>query len=364
MLGQAEVAGFLLERGLITPRSIVEGDLVVRDASSRNRNFRVERRSGASYLLKHGVGQEGVATVAHEAGVYQALTDADPLLRRYLPAFYGYDAAERVLILELVGSSRDARTHYLRHGRFSMQHGAAMGQALGRLHRLTRLGTPALAPERAPWVLSAHRPSLSLFRDSSAASIELVKIIQHAPGFAAHLDRLRAGWRIECLIHNDVKWDNFLVYAPGASRRLTGLKLVDWEAAGHGDARWDIGSLLSHYLSFWIFSIPITGQTPPERFPALAAYPLERMQPAVRACWQAYVAELALDSMAAQQCLGGAVELAAARLVLTAFEAAQVSLQLTSNLVLHLQLALNMLERPREAAVHLLGIPTRLAVAA
>jgi aminoglycoside phosphotransferase (APT) family kinase protein len=154
-----------------------------------------------------------------------------------------------------------------------------------------------------------------------------------------------------------VKWDNFIA-CPAESRRKVKftLKIIDWEAAQLGDPRWDIGSVFSQYLSLWLFSIPITGRDPPERFPELARFPLDRMQPAIAACWSAYRKRAGLDGPRAVEWLLTAVSCAGARLVQTAFEAAQVATHLDSSMVLHLQLAANILGRPREAAVHLLGI--------
>ena len=301
-------------------------------------------------MLKQGIGPLAASTVAHEARVYAALTAQGNGLSSWLAPFHGYDEARGVLALGLVADGRDLRAHQLRTGRFSAELAAALGRALGCLHRDTALPQPGADPQRAPWVLSLHRPDLSVFRDASAAGIELIKTVQRAAGFAEQLDALREGWLVASLVHHDVKWDNCIVFARGASGRTRGLKLIDWEAAAHGDPSWDIGSALSHYLSFWLFSIPVTGTTPPARFPQLAEHPLERMQPAMRACWEAYAAKLGAETRER------AVRYAAARLVQTAFEAAQMSDQLTSGLVLHLQLALNMLKRPHEAAVHLLGL--------
>ena len=86
------------------------------------------------------------------------------------------------------------------------------------------------------------------------------------------------------------------------------------------------------------------------------------MQPAIRACWQAYVSRLGLDEATADIWLRDAVRFSAARLVQTAFEATQVSTELTSGISLHLQLSINMLQRPREAAAHLLGLRQPAAV--
>jgi hypothetical protein len=56
-------------------------------------------------------------------------------------------------------------------------------------------------------VLSLHRPDLSVFRDASAAGIELIKIVQRAARFAEQLDALREGWLVAALVHHDVKWE-------------------------------------------------------------------------------------------------------------------------------------------------------------
>lgn len=124
-----------------------------------------------------------------------------------------------------------------------------------------------------------------------------------------------------------------------------------------GDPCWDAGSVFSEYLNFWLNSIPITGEDPPDRFVELARYPLGKMQPALRSFWWSYASAMELDGPTAYEWLVRSVRYGAARLVQTAFEYAQGSMHLTGNVVCALQLSLNMLQRPQEAAVHLLGIP-------
>jgi len=357
MLAQSDVATYLLDRGLLNAAAIVDGDVTVRDASSRNRNFKVESSHGPSYLLKQGLGPEAVATVAHEAGVYDYLSKKGRV-HPYLPVFHGYDAERQVLVLELMRNGTDLRTYHQRSGPFGVGLAESLGRALGALHRATTFTDDAKpAPEQAPFALSLHRPDSRIFRDLSATSIELIKMIQHAPSLTKRLDSLRAAWSPSAVIHQDVKWDNVIVFTTSGSRGRTGLKLVDWEGAVNGDPCWDIGSAFSHYLSTWLFSIPITGQSPPEDFPKLAKYPLEKMQPAIRRCWLSYVAAVRADSAAARHRLLRSVEYSGARLVQTAFEMSQVSMELNGAIVLHLQLAQNMLDRTPEAAVQLLGLP-------
>src|SRR5215207_3056 len=364
MLTQPEVVPYLLQHNLIGTASIVESDLLVADASRRNRNFKVISERGPSYLLKQGLGLGGIATVAHEAVVYQFLysrAEKDGL-DRYLPRYYGYDPKEQILILQLLRDAEDFREYHARRGHFSTILARAMGKALATVHRLTRTGGKEnedgyVFPVQPPGALSIHRPDPRIFHDISGANLQLIRIVQNSAPLCQALDELRRGWRTETLIHCDIKWDNCVVFARPASKRMTRLKIVDWELARLGDPCWDVGSVFGNYLSFWLFSIPITGEAPPDRFMELARYPLESMQPAMRSFWQSYVRTMELDAASSDDWLLRAVKYGAARLVQTAYEQMQMSIHLTGNMVCLLQLSLNILRRPQEAMVHLLGLP-------
>jgi thiamine kinase-like enzyme len=367
MLRQSEVAAYLLQRRLIDASAIVAGDLRVEDASRRNHVFKVISQDGPCYLLKQGIGPDGAATVAHEAAVYQLLqsNDADGRFGRYLPCSYGYDSQEQILILELLRDAQDVRMYHTRRGRFSSTLAAAIGDALASLHRLS---VPAEHWDTAggrfagqpPWVLASGCPDHTVLLDLSSTSLQLLRMIQQSDVFCQDLDAIRQGWRAEALIHQDIKWENCIVVPQSASARSLTLKIVDWELANLGDPCWDIGALFGDYLGFWMLSIPIAGDAPPDQFMNLARYPLTRMQPAIRAAWQAYAQRMELDPTTAAQWLLRVVRYAAARLVQTAFERAQTASYLVGNIVGLLQLSFNILRRPHEALVHLLGIPFRL----
>jgi aminoglycoside phosphotransferase (APT) family kinase protein len=199
-------------------------------------------------------------------------------------------------------------------------------------------------------------PDLGVFGDLSDATLRLLRAVQGSSALCDALDRLRDGWTREALVHGDIKWENWLVAGGATGGRQPRLKLVDWEFADLGDPCWDVGSVFADYLTLWLFSIPITGEQPPDRFLELARYPLERIQPALRAFWRVYVGRMGLDAAAADRALRRATAYGAARLVQSAFERTQVSFRLTGDLLYVVQLALNMLQRPQEAIVHLLGI--------
>ena len=362
MLTQSEVAQYLLQHNFITAASLVDEDLRVVEASRRNRNFKVITERGPSYLIKQGRGQNGRATVAHESNIYRYLETATggECFRPYLPGYHHYDADDGVLILELLTGALDIREHHTRRGVFSTAIAAALGRALSKLHRLDISSLTSNSDSafvgRIPWALSFHRPGVNVFQDTSGANMQLIRIVQNTPGFSRALDELCEGWRSDSLVHNDIKWDNCLISHGSPSNRHGDFKLVDWEFARLGDSCWDAGAVFSNYLSFWLFSIPVSGENPPDQFLDLAQYPLERMQPAIRSYWRAYVRGMGFDAVQSEEHLLRAVKYAAVRLLQTGYENMQRSSHLTGNLICLLQLSLNMMQRPNEAIAHLLGI--------
>jgi hypothetical protein len=361
MLDHSEVARYLLLHKLISAEALVDGDLRIAECSRRNHNLKVIQERGTSYFLKLGVGPNKSATLAHEAAVYELLEGLPEgnKLTPYLPRYFRFDEAERLLIIELLNRAQDFRQYHTR-GRFSTVFASELGRALSSLHT-----TPNPAPgtsadsrltARVPWVLGLHRPGISIFEDASNANLQLIRIIQNSEDFGRMLDELRRGWRVDGLVHNDIKWDNCLVVPRSAPGKRPDIRIVDWEFAGTGDQCWDAGSVFSNYLSFWLLSIPISGDAPPDQFLELARYQLETMQPALRAYWRAYVRGLGLNQAAACEWLIRAVRYAGARLIQTGFEQMQFSTRLAGNVVCMLQLSLNIIKRPQEAAVHLLGI--------
>jgi len=352
---------YLLDRAFITRESIVAGDLAITDVSRRNRNFKIVSEQGPSYLVKQGIGSEGVATVAHEAVIYRLLHSDSSRngMCRYLPAFHAYDEKQHLLILELLRNTEDLRQHHLRRGRFSKSLAVSQGEALGSLHRQIwseKSAETAVFRHEPPWVLSIHRPELGALREISSANIQLIRIIQKFVAFTDILDKMRSEWRNEALIHFDIKWDNLMVSRRSREQR-SGLKIIDWEVAGIGDPCWDVGTVFCGYLSFWLLSIPIVGKSSLDESLQLARYPLSRMQPAIRAFWEAYVRRMNFRSDIAAQVLVRSLRYCAVRLIQTAYEQMQMANQLNGNIICFLQLSLNMLRRQQEATVLLLGIP-------
>lgn len=363
MLRQEDVLRFLLNRRLIDEEQIVGGTIEVINASRRNHNFKVFNERGPSYFIKQGVGEEKARTVAHEADVYtfvRSFPGADKL-RELLAPFCGFDPEQSILILEAARDAQSLIEHHTLTGRCSARLSASLGVAIGTLHRLTRRKEVLEKfgqhyASYIPLALYLYRPDASIFRYASHGAIELIKMVQRSNSLCESLDHMYGSWKTEALIHGDLRWDNCSVFASAfGGRTRKRLRIIDWELAGIGDPAWDVGTVFSEYLGFWIRSAPISGATLPEQFLKFAKYPLEKIQPALRAFWNSYLraADCRTD---ADDFLLRAVNYTAARLIQTAFERVQDAAQMTGHAATLVQLSANILSRPREASVLLLGL--------
>jgi aminoglycoside phosphotransferase (APT) family kinase protein len=369
MLTQSQVAHYMLRENFVSPERVVDCDLTVTEATSRNRNFMVLSERGPSYLLKQGTDANGVETVAHESRMYRFFHEVqeNEAFRRFIPRFVKYDASRKILVLELLRKAQDFQECHIRRGRFSVSLSAMLGKALSMLHRIPAQAlkdAPASAQEkRTPWALEFDRPPAGFIAEASHAGLQIFRIVQNAPGFGALLAELRADWRCDALTHNDIKWSNCLIHPGTGVRQRPELKIIDWEFARPGDACWDTGAVFSAYLSSWVQSIPVSGREPPDRFFDLARYPLEGLQPAIRSFWNAYAKWRNFNASEAENHLVRAVKYSATRLIQSSYEQMQYSPTLTGNVVCMLQLSLNILQRPAEAIVHLLGLPLNQSLA-
>ncbi len=354
---------FLLARGHATADSVVDGDFMVAEVGRRNRNFKVIRRDHPSYFIKQikTSEQQAMVTLHREAACYR-LAGSDPKyapLAELMPRFVDYDPARYLLIVELLPEGENLTEHHRRLNAFPEEVGAMLGRGLGAYHsEVGRMfggqADVSMFPRQVPWILSLHLSNDAMFQQLSAGNVQLVGILRQYPAFQQKLDELREDWRFDSLIHGDMKWDNCIVFKQDGGP--LDFRIVDWELADFGDASWDVGAIFQAYLSFWIFSMPIAAGAAPGQFVGQAAYPLEAMQPAIRAFWKAYVATRKLDGEAARHLLERCVRYGAARMVQTVFEYMYASPQLSANAISLLQVSLNMLQAPREAITELLEL--------
>lgn len=362
LLKQQDTVPFLLKSGLLLEKEVVEGSLEIINVSRRNHNFKVISESRTSYLLKQGLGSDRAQTITHEANVYQFLQSIPAVnIIGFLPKYYTYDSENRILVVELLPKAQSLEEYYYRHNKLSQTLAKKLGNILGAFHFLTcKEEVCNLYYQRfsssLPSILYLHQPGVGIFRNASSANIELVKIVQSSPELCEFLDLIIQEWQSETLIHGDIRWDNCCTYSSSAVGRRKDIKIVDWELASWGDPCWDVGTVFSEFLKFWLFSIPISSSLPIEQCLHLARYPIEKMQPAIRCFWQSYIQQMNLDKNKADEYLFRSVRYSGVKLLQSIFEYMQSATTLTEQAIYLLQLSSNVLKRPQTASVQLLGI--------
>jgi aminoglycoside phosphotransferase (APT) family kinase protein len=184
----------------------------------------------------------------------------------------------------------------------------------------------------------------------------LVARLARVPAAEAALDALAREWRGDALVHGDMKWDNCVARGGDGGDVPPELHVVDWELSGVGDSAWDVGSALHSYLCCWLLGLPLGAAASAGALLAANEYPVAAMHPAVRAFWRAYRDGRGLHGAHAAHFLRRSVLFAGARTVQTTWEYARTFTADTRYTHLLLQLAVNVLTRPEQAARVLLGL--------
>jgi hypothetical protein len=349
----ANVAHFLMGRGLLDTEAVVGGDLTILDASRRNRNFKVIRGSGPGLFVKQmrDMQADAMLTLKREAACYE-LAHGDPELSRLMPRLILYDASRHVLIVELLPDAESLAEYHGRRKTFPLEIGRLVGEALGlyHAHASTLLDSDefkALFTRQVPVILRLEGGGHTALSHFGRIGPTLSALIQQHQDFQTLLDAIGAEWRFDSLIHGDLKWDNILVFpAQGSSLDF---RIVDWEMADFGDAAWDVGAVLQSFLAAWIMSMPIANGLPPEAYVGMAAEPLETMRPVLHAFWEAYATKRGFDADQRGRELERCMRFGAARMVWTAVEQRLFAQQLDHGAAALLQVSLNVLKDPPRA---------------
>ncbi|HLY99622.1 MAG TPA: phosphotransferase [Candidatus Angelobacter sp.] len=364
-LTSTNIAHYLLQRGRLAPEAIVNGDLLVTEAGRRNRNFKVIQKKFPPGLFVKQIRTpeaQAMITLQRESTCYRLAQSGEEYraLAKLMPRFVDYDPARCVLVLELLPDAMNLSEHHQRLQKFPEEIGEMLGRGLGTYHSdagrafsmQTDKSTFACMP---PWILSLHASGPAMFQQLSGGNTRLIEVLRQAPAFAQRLEELRQEWRSETLTHGDIKWENCMVF-PAADGKLD-FRIVDWELCDIGDPAWDAGSVLQSYLVWWIFSMPVHSESQPGRFIEQAGHKLEDMQPAMRMFWNSYRNARGLSQQDSDALLLRCVRYGAARMVQTAFEQLHIAPQLNNYAVTLLQVSLNILNEPWQAAKDLFGLP-------
>ena len=349
-MNKNDLVHYLLERGLLDRRAVVDGHVLVVEGVRRHHNYSVVLRDGSGLFVKQMQPDQpfSAQTLQKEAACY-VMMEGDPALEpihALMPRFRSFDPDRSILVVDLICNGANLSELHRNANAFPLDVARRLGELLARYHEvsardlLPRANT-AIFQGVPPWILSFHLMPRGSMQNLSAGNGQFMAILQGHPDFGMALDRLRAAWRRNALIHGDMKFDNVVV-CPGDES----MHVVDWELADAGDSAWDVASIMQAYLTWWIASLRPDGSG--------AQYPLESIQPAILAFWEAYVSARGLAAEAGAE-LERAVAYAGARMLQTVYESLTFAPALTQHAVWQVQACMNILKAPAAAAADLLG---------
>ena len=134
-LNPANLAYFLMDRGLLGADEIVAGRISVVDASPRNRNFKVIRNGAPGLFVKQmrDMQTDAMLTLKREAACYELACDV-PALSRLMPRLIRYDESRHTLVMELLPEAESLLAYHGRNKGFPVEIGRMLGEGLGVYH--------------------------------------------------------------------------------------------------------------------------------------------------------------------------------------------------------------------------------------
>ena len=361
LLSPLNIGHYLLDKGMIQPSQLVLDKFTIHSSDSRNSNFIINKYSDQSYFVKQvrTFEMDKTETLLREATCYWLAQNEHSLAdwQSLMPHYIDYDYINHILVTQYYqaqpleyafNNSLEDLDHIPAEiaKQLSVYHNPKTGKYLKENHS-------KLFPAETPYVF---RMGADLFKASwrndekfREKLFDLIKLDED------HLDKIKSTaqeWNPICLIHGDLKFQNFLLTKDGS------LKLIDWETSDLGDPCWDIAAILHMYLFAWVLT-EINKESKESKFKQenTVMMDLSTVQSHLNIFWEHYKANLdPSENDFHETTLLRSIRYCALKLIHTSFEITNQSMQVDSLIAKILQLSLNILKDPKEIKRDLLQI--------
>lgn len=318
---------YLLDKGFITPASLVSGDYLATQVQTRNAIFRVKRQNAKSLFIKQLTAFEPNSTyVLQKDATCLWLIKNHPAFARlsdYVPDYIGFDPEKQVLVTEYLADASNLEEYARQHqGVFPERLRTELAAMLAAYHfpldaELLAHRSVQFFSQQTPWVLNMvdNDPSTQqLLQNPSVRPV--LEAVLGSPEFRQALAAVRHEWVATSLIHGDMKWMNLLLHPDEGAQKL---KVIDWEFADIGDPLWDVAGIFQDLISSAVLYSPALANGA-SLLAGLNLAALREVWPLLEHFWLAYLAQTALGPALPDYDLAKALRYTAARLVQSAIE--------------------------------------------
>jgi 5-methylthioribose kinase len=216
---------------------------------------------------------------------------------RFLPQVLHFNLESSLMIFHYVDDYQDLMDFYTKEKNFHIEIASAIGTFLATLHRDTfnhqqyqNFFTPT---DQVKYLIKGlERIEPEIFGSVPADGIKFLALYQRYDSLGNAIAQLTDAFNPCCLVHNDLKLNNILLYLNWERALVTTeplVRLIDWERCSWGDPALDLGNLIASYLQLWLSSLVVSKNISLEESLRLAITPLEQIQPSIAALTAAYL---------------------------------------------------------------------------
>lgn len=356
-LTKRNIHSYLIDKNFLDPARIIAGDYLLTQSQSRNAIFRVSLGESSGLFVKQLISMDpqNCYLMQKDATAQYLIqhTDLYKKAQAYIPEYLGYDLENHVLISEYFPKAQNLLEHILEKKSLSTKYGEKLAALFSSYHhkiddKVDTNRSLQFFTQQIPWIMNLP----DTFGQKGAQVHTIISTILNDTVLVNSLEQLRADWKIESLIHGDVKLTNFIITKENDKENL---KVIDWEIADLGDPLWDIAGLIQSYITTWAFSVP----NPANGFidsVDLNTISCDSLKEVLSDFWQHYVRLCKINKSNAPVAFLKTMKYVAARLLQSAFESNQFTPLMTPNAVRLIQLSQNIFKDPRELGYQLTGV--------
>ena len=272
----------------------------------KNFNLIVNFANDANYLVKQERFDdrgEGTGYLRYE-WILKQFFDRFPSLQSlqsYVSEPIYFDAENAIVVHNYLPNHISIFDFYSSDRSYPQEIAATIGAKLGRIHSLTfgkleyqeylseHIGSRG-SGEPSNLLRGLEKINPEIFGNICSEGLEFFKLYQRFPSLHQAVASLYDSYRASCLIHNDIKFTNYIIPQENTLENCDRLKLIDWEFFRWGDPALDLGTLVAQYLQLWLGSVYIDRDTDLNVSLSLASCPLEKIQPSLKVVIQNYLA--------------------------------------------------------------------------